>query len=876
MPRNVSGRILAFLFLFSFLLYNASFSQNIIDKKHIEIVPDKNLSAGGFHTFLFGNNWRNLWTKPVKIEIINLKKFDGVLFPVKKLTDTDSKTLLFQSKTGEYWEFRAFNIDPEKIFSDEILENAANSLLKDQISIINPFASLISNTIVNEVDSLNIKSVLVFLPDDQNLGIFQKEFGGLPGILDNKIENINKCDSLEIIDTDNLMEKLNADYNNVVDAKKYLLERLIDIFLGDWSRGADKWNWLKNRKGKRIFWIPVPKERILAFSKIDGLAGISAVQIVTELCSFDEDYPDIKKITYTGRFLDRRILTELDKFTWDSVTNDLYKKLSDSLLISSVKRLPQEDIIVGEKLQNDLISRRNKLPVISNDYYNLINAVADIYTTGYDDSAVVNRLNDNITEVSLFSKKGKETNKFSNRYFKKSFDNRVTDEIRIHLGNGNDETLVKGNVDESPLVRIIGGEGKDEIQDNSVVNGYLFSFIPIPVSENKTEFYESYKNTTLTPMKSSDIYYSEYSNPVKKNIYDFDGAPEQKDRGHEWLFLPEFSYDENNGFVFGGGPLLYKYDFGYVPFKYRMSLTASYATRSQSINLFYDGNFYSLIKNVDVGLNFKKSELDLIKFFGYGNETAFNKELDSKDFYLLKQKLIGFYPDASLKFSDIFSCTLGFSLENSDVSLRNSEILLKDFPYDRYGIGRFTIAGINSSIEYNYGDQIYNTFRGYHFKLMQEYFPKLLDNRNSFTKTSFDIRAFFTGNIFTETTFALRGGGEKIWGRFPLFKSVLLGGNSNLPGYSRERFAGNASLFGQFELRFLIKEFEIILKEKFGMSLFSEAGRVFSESGESKKWHPSYGFGFWSSVIQRKINLSVIFAFSPEGMNMYADTKFLF
>jgi hypothetical protein len=307
-----------------------------------------------------------------------------------------------------------------------------------------------------------------------------------------------------------------------------------------------------------------------------------------------------------------------------------------------------------------------------------------------------------------------------------------------------------------------------------------------------------------------------------------------------------------------------------------MSLTASYATRSQSINIFYDGSFYSLIKNANMELKFKKSDLDLIKFFGYGNETVFSKELDSKDFYLLKQKLIGFYPGVYFKFSDIFSCSLGLSMENSNVSFSNSEILLKDFPYGRYGIGRFNIAGVKTSIEYNYGDQIYNTFRGYHFKLTEEYFPKLLDNRYNFTKTSIDFRAFFTGNMFTETTFAFRGAGEKIWGKFPLFKSVFLGGNSNLPGYSRERFAGNASLFGQLEFRFLIKEFEILLKEKFGMSLFSEAGRVFTGSGSSKRWHPSYGFGFWSSLIQRKINFSLIFAFSPEGMNMYADTRFLF
>ncbi|MEJ2615166.1 MAG: hypothetical protein P8Z35_09415 [Ignavibacteriaceae bacterium] len=866
-----------FLLLF-LLLYNSVIPQDKSERNYIEIVLNKNLNISGFRKFFLGNDWRKLWTTPIKIKRLDLNNFDGGLLPVKELSANDSKSLLFRSKRGNLWKFNSLNFDPRKIFPGEVIENLSERTLQDQVSIINPFAPIVMNSIINGVDSTDKKTILIFIPKDTSLGKYQKEFGGLPGILENQHKCIEQTDFSKIISTYSLLNKIENGSTGKIDSKRFLEERLIDIFSGDWNRGVDKWCWEKIEKRNNISWIPVPKERTLAFSKIDGLFGKSGVILVPSLSSFNEDYPDIKKITYNGRFLDRKILTGINKDNWDSVTYDLYLKLSDSLIINSVNNLPPE-VSDAERyqLQNDLIARKDKLPEISNDYFKLINEVADIYATSNDDSAEVNRLDNDLTKVSLYMELKKGRPEKFKKYFERTFNNNLTDEIRIHLGDGNDKAVINGNVDQSPLVRIIGGFGNDKIEDNSVVNGYLFSFIPIPNAESKTEFYRRDENTILTPTKSFDIYYNDLSNPGKnENNYGIERGIYQKDRGHEWLFLPEFSYDENNGFVFGGGPLLYKYDFGYTPFKYRMSLTASYATRSQSINIFYDGDFYSLIKNVDVGLNFKKSELDLIKFFGYGNETSFSKELDTKDYYLLKQKLIGFYPGIYFKISDIFSYSLGFSLENSDVSLRNSEMLLKDFPYDRYGIGHFNIAGINSSIEYNYGDQIFNTFRGYHFKLTQEYFPKLLDNISDYTKTSVDIRAFFTGNIFTETTFALRGGGEKIWGRFPLFKSVFLGGNSNLPGYSRERFAGNASLFGQLELRFLIKEFEFLLKEKLGMSFFSEAGRVFSGSGNSKKWHPSYGFGFWSSVIKRKINLSLIFAFSPEGMSMYADTKFLF
>ena len=867
-----------FSLLITLLFNNSLLPQEIPEKKYIEIVPNSDLNISGFRKFFLGNDWRKLWTTPIKIQILNLHDFEGGLLPVKELYDGDSKSILFRNKKGNLWKFSSLNFDPVKIFPKDVIENLSDRTMWDQISIINPFAPLVMNSILNGIDSSNRKILLVFIPDDDRLGKFQNEYDGLAGILENYNGSIEETDSSEIIGTHTLLEKIDSRASETVDSRSFLKERLLDIYFGDWNRGNEKWHWQKDKTGNKIIWIPLPRERSLAFSKIGGLVGKSGVILIPQVCSFDEDYPDIEKITYSARILDRRVLTGIDKSSWDSVTNDLYSKLSNSLIINSVNKLPGEDFSKEkEKLKKELIERRNKLIEISNEYYKLINEVADIFATSEDDSAEINRINNNETEVTLFNDKGEGITGITKRYFKKSFQNNITDEIRIHLGAGNDKAEIKGNVDESPLVRIIGGEGKNEIEDSSIVNGYLFSFIPISINESKTIFYENNGNTNFSKIKSGNLYYNEYSDPgMSKNNFDINDNADQKDRGHEWLFLPEFSYDENNGFVFGGGPLLYKYDYGYSPFKYRMSLTASYATRSQSINIFYDGDFYSLIKDVDVGLNLKKSELELIKFFGYGNETSFSKELDKKDYYRLRQKLTGVYPDFNIKISDVFTYSLGFSLENSDISLSNSEILLKNFPYGRYGIGRFNIAGINSSIEYNYGDQIYNTFRGYHFKLTQEYFPKLFDNRSNFTKTNIDIRAFFTGNIFTETTFALRGGGEKIWGKFPLFKSVFLGGNNNLPGYSRERFAGNAFLFGQFELRFLLKKFEFLLKEKLGMSLFSEAGRVFSGSGKSKKWHPSYGFGFWSSVIQRKINLSLIFAFSPEGMNMYADTKFLF
>ncbi len=65
------------------------------------------------------------------------------------------------------------------------------------------------------------------------------------------------------------------------------------------------------------------------------------------------------------------------------------------------------------------------------------------------------------------------------------------------MNDGDDIAVVNGECDYSPLVRIIGGKGKDELKDESIVNGYFLSITPFHSVENKTIFYDSGKKTTV-------------------------------------------------------------------------------------------------------------------------------------------------------------------------------------------------------------------------------------------------------------------------------------------------------------------------------------------------------------------------------------------
>jgi outer membrane translocation and assembly module TamA len=193
-----------------------------------------------------------------------------------------------------------------------------------------------------------------------------------------------------------------------------------------------------------------------------------------------------------------------------------------------------------------------------------------------------------------------------------------------------------------------------------------------------------------------------------------------------------------------------------------------------------------------------------------------------------------------------------------------------------YGLGRFKLAGLHSFFEIDSREIQDHPSSGIYFRLSGSYYPELLDNNENFVSGAFDLRSYFTADILTETTIAFRTGGEKIWGSFPFFKSVFLGGSGDLRGFSRERFSGEASLFGQAEMRFLLTEFSLIFLAKSGIHLFTETGRVFTGNSDSEKWHPSYGGGFWISYLQKKLTFAFTVAGSPEKTAFYIHTGFMF
>ncbi len=855
--------IICTVLLFSSFL----FPQNNYQKEYVTVIPGERYAAGGFHKFWFGEHWRDVWTTPIKVEVLDLKNFAGGLTPIKKGGGMQTKSLRLESSDGRIWKFRSLDKDPSKVLPPELQETVAEDVVQDQISSADPMAPFVVEPLLKAVGVMSAEPFLVFMPEDDILNEFKEEFGGMLGIIELHPDEPQEEggtgfeDALKVKGTYKLLNYLETKQKQKIVAEEFLKARLMDILLGDWDRHMDQWRWAKYENENGKVWYPIPRDRDQVFSKYDGVFPYVAAYLTPQLNHFGYDYPQIEDLTWNGRFLDRRILTTLNKQSWDSVTAFIQSKITDNIIEYAATKMPPEIFpICATEIIEKLKSRRDKLQEASSEFYNLVNKYAEVFCSAKNDYVEVNRIDDSTTEVTVYRRDKDTGNKKGSPLFHKIFDNEITMDIRIFMNDGDDKVLVTGECNDSPVLRVVGGKGKDEFVDESKVHGYFLSVTPFISTQNKTYFYDSGKKTTV--IEGPGTVYDDYKWPDP--VDDFEKfEPRQIDRGHNWLPVPILGLDTDYGFTLGGGIALHSYDFRAVPKDYMQQLTLSYATRFGSFAASYEGDFYSFISNGKINLLLAFSEQFVTRYFGYGNNTGFNTDLEAKDYYRVDQQLLTLFPTLYYNFSKSLSGNIGISFIQTKTSLVN-DTLLTDFKYDTYGLGTLNPLGIHLGLEFESRENIEFPKTGYFLKFTSSVFPALDNVPENFYRTSFDARGYFTPEFISFATFALRAGGTKVWGKYPFFAGATIGGQENVRGYNDKRFSGDASLFGQAELRLFITDLKLILKSKLGINVFIETGRVFTPNDSSNKWHPSYGAGIWIDYFNSEIIPSAFVAFSPD------------
>ncbi|MHB1050084.1 MAG: BamA/TamA family outer membrane protein [Bacteroidota bacterium] len=845
----------------------------IVAADSVTVVPGNHYQAGPVKRFLLGDHWRDIWAVPVTLPVLDLERTAGGLTPTKRGGGFQTRSLQFVGGDGKEYKFRSLDKDPGRLLPEELLDTFVKDLVQDQISWTHPFSAVIAAPIVDAAGLLQATPRMVVLPDSPVLGEFRKDFGGLLGTIE---ENPDDKGSAVFAGADKikgsyaLIRELNDDNDEIVDANDFLTARLVDIFIGDWDRHVDQWKWAGFKKeGKRI-WRPIPRDRDQALAKIDGFIPWLIVHSIKQIESYENIFPLIDDLTWSGRHLDRRFLSALSKEEWESTASTIVHRLTDSLISASVRLMPPEHYALeGAAIEKILRERRDRLRDVSMKFYELSARYVDIHCSNKNEYVEAVRNEDRSAVITVW-KRDKTTGKPINEpIYRRRFSAEETNEIRIYLKDGDDIARLSGTIASGIDIHVDCGDGKDVIVDESIAGNGLMSFIPGVVPAAQTYVYDTGKKTVVRNTPSTT--FVDHKFPP----FESDTAMVEpfRDYGYDFRPLAVAAYNSADGIILGGGQTVFAYGFKYDPFYYRMDLSAAYATNHEAFRVDYRGVFKTYNRSLQYILDIRLSGIEVLRFFGKGNSFSLTRSPDDEEYYKVKQGQYIFHPQVKYGIFDRVSIIGGILLKHSDILLEDSTFITSLRPY---GTDNMTIMSVQGEAEWDTRDHSVFPTKGSFIRSGLYHFPKLLGSRSEFTRSHLDMRTYIATSLFSPGTLALRLFAENISGTYPFFEGSFLGGTESVRGFEKQRFSGDASISLHAESRFKIATIRILLPFHLGGTLFAETGRVFVRGERSLIWHSGFGAGLWTYAVDKNLTVALSVARSREQIEGYVTTGFTF
>lgn len=745
------------------------------------------------------------------------------------------------------------------VLPGEISASFTNNILDDLLSVVNPFSPIAADLIFKAAGTENLNMSFAVLPSQ-----YSKDKINQPGYIFSLSNILRKNQSKNVISSEEFLISYLDKRESQINEASFLKAVLVNNLISNWKLKTNDWFWTNNIRQK--LWEPLPALKFQAFAKTNGLFPFAAELMLPD---FNEKFIQFQAVSnfHKGEnLLQRLILIQLSRENWNQTVNELIDSLNEKRIENLMTNFHDNEFqsTIAE-IRQQLVNRINNLPDYSEKLFNLVNEYADIFASNEDDIVEVRRLNNNQTSVKIsFAANSNES------YFYKIFNSSDNRELRIYLLNGNDSVNVSGEVDYGPILRIINQKGKVNYNNSSTAGSK--SIFPLFSKNANTVIYDSNTESIFNLNNDSEI----ESDTLRRVPRYFDKrAPLQKESGYEIDAIPEIDYSSDLGLILGLSTRYTSYKFRTIPFNYQVTVGGGYSAKPNSYYAKINTIFNSFIKGTTVNIDAFRSDLVFTRYYGYGNETNYDRMLEKNNFYKLDHALLRIEPSISFNYWEHTSSKFGLSYEVTDIKAANLK-LLSTFPDKDYGLNNFHLLGwlFGLNIDTRNDDLFPKT--GFFFDFSAKYFPKWFSNRSPFTILKADARTFLTFDFLGEKTAAFRIGSESVTGKHPFHKSAFLGGDENLRGFNLGRFSGESSIFTQAELRSFLFNWNFITRGKIGLSIFSETGRVFAANENSKIWHSAFGGGFWGTFINNFLVFNATIAFSNERTQFYFGTSMMF
>jgi hypothetical protein len=855
----------------------------------VKVKASNQYDAGKTKKKLLGENYRKEWGEEVEVPVFDLGKEKGGLKILQRGGGQQTLSLRLTDSTGHEYVLRSVEKFPENAVPEIFRKTFAQDIVQDQISASHPYAALAIPPMAEAVGIYHTNPKLVYIPDDPRLGEYQSIFANTLALFEERPDNDWSeasyfGNSKKIVSTTKVLEKLAEDNDNVVDQKFVLKSRLFDMIIGDWDRHDDQWRWATFKEKKGTVFRPIPRDRDQALFVNEGrIAKIwSRKWALAKFEGFDEEIDWAPGLSFNARYFDRTFLTSLSRTQWIEVANELKSSLTDESIESAIKKWPEEIYAHhGERIVRALKKRRDDIDKYAISLYEFLSQEVDVVGSDKSELFEVARLKDRSTNVKVFkiTKQGEK----GKLLYERQFAYNETKEIRLYGLNGEDTFNISGSARKAILLRVVGGDGTDVISDKSTVKTFA----------KKTFFYDLKGQGEIT--NTDEVKDLTSANP-DVNLYD--RKIFQYNKLAPLLFG---NFNPDDGLFLGGGFIYFKHGFRKLPFASRHLFLGSVAPLTLSFNFRYQGKFTEVIGkwNVEVEANLKSPNY-VNNFFGFGNETVFDDDIDDRpgistdnaiQYYRYRFEEFTIEPAISRKLGNWATVRFGPSFQRIEMEEPEEEgdRFINDYaaslPYNLFSeYNSFGGASWQFAIDKRNSPQF--TTNGLQWNISGRNMRRLSGGSNTFASYESTLAFYHSFRLPARVVFGVRVGGGFNTGDYEFYQAQILDGKTELRGFRKTRFYGDSKLYSNMELRLKLLSFKSYLfPASLGVLGFYDTGRVWYKDingndpsvtdGQSTLWHKGFGGGIWFTPYNLAV-LTTEFAHSNDGNMFYIRMGFLF
>ncbi len=809
--------IVAVLFLFTTPYCIAQNSPDSTRYKTIAAGPKYHRPV--FYQWLWGTNYRKEWTAPISFPVTFLDTLKGGIKELKEGGAHQSRSLHIKNTEDKAYALRSVDKSLDKVIPKIFHKTFIANIVNDEVSTSHPYGALGIPVMAKAAGIPHTNPYYLWVPKQPILDSLNKKYGGMLYLFEQRpAGDWSDADNLgnfkKFIGSDELLDKMYGDKSNQVDQVSFARARLFDMLIGDWDRHWDQWKWGLVEKGEKKIYEPIPTDRDQAFFKGNGIllklvisaSGIKFAQ------PFDYTIKNVATFNSAKNLLDRFFTNELTLDQWQAQARYLQQSVTDSIIESSIQQMPPEIFTIsGNELIAKLKSRRSHLEEYATQYYYFLAKEVEVVGSKKNEYFEITRLNDEETTLKLYNI-DKAGNKDDSSFYSRTFKTSETNEIRLYGLSGKDVYIINGKVNKGIKIRMIGGDQKDSIVNNSNLKVHVY--------DDKNNAFVGSKTKIHRSDSTDHVYNFDYYLPDKKG------------------FKPLAFYDYNDRFYVGLGYGFVHHKWRRLPFASEHNIALHYSLSQKAFSVIYKALFPKIVGKWDLLLNADYDAVRWTNFYGIGNNN--DSSTTNIDFNRMRNRDISASIGVQHGFGKSTVELSGF-FQSVKIIDDNERFIAKSFAPsnpDIFSTSNYAGAQLNYKLVF-LNDSIVPT-KGFTFFGNATY-TQTVQTSHSFESYSGIIQSYIP--LFSKFSLAIRARGATVSGDPMFYQLPHIGGPDELRGYVRERFWGNTAFTNNNELRFITNFKSHLFNGKIGLAIFYDEGRVWVPNENSDIWHTDYGAG---------------------------------